>query len=159
MINIDSRLLEQCDESEFKLLCHIAKRVGTDMSAFPSNATLCQETGWHIEKLRAVKKRLIEKRLLTEQPRLDEHGKQSSNLVTITTPFLSVYVNLNGAGGEEKGGEQEENSPTENPTTLRKIHTPKPYGKSDPSPYGIFRTHPPTENPTPKYYTEGSINQ
>jgi len=138
MINIDDRLLEQCDESEFKLLCHIAKRVGEDKTAFPSNATLCADTGWHIDKMRLVKKRLVKKGFLKEEPRLDEHGRQTSNLITIVTPFLSVYVNLSGAGGVEAAENQVPNTseiPTENPDTLRIFHTGGGAGKSTPTPY------------------------
>ena len=43
VINFDDRILEQVTPEEFWLLAHIAKRLSSDMTCFPSNAKLLQD--------------------------------------------------------------------------------------------------------------------
>jgi hypothetical protein len=71
--------------------------MGEDMSAFPKNDTLCKSTGWEIKKLQKVKKRCIEKGFLQAQSRR-VNGMQVSNLYTVKTDMLSVFVNLKDKG-------------------------------------------------------------
>lgn len=91
MINIDDRLLPKVNESEMWLILNLAKRFGESFTAFPSNKTLLEDTGWHIEKLQRVKKSLAEKRILKIKVR-----KNASNLYTINTEYLGVYINGKG---------------------------------------------------------------
>ena len=120
MINIDDRLLPTVNESEMWLLLHLGKRLGNSMSAFPSNKTLLEDTGWHIEKLQRVKTSLVEKRILKVKIR-----KNTSNLYTIKTDFLGVYISGKGQSVEV------EESPSENPVyPPRENRQPSP-GKTD----------------------------
>lgn len=97
MINIDTRLLSQIDENEFWLLCHLAKRISVKGKiCWPSNKTLCKDTGWHIEKLQNVKKKLIKDGWIEVTTRPDK-----TNLYRINTQKISVYINVEDAEFEE----------------------------------------------------------
>lgn len=93
MINIDSRILSKVDEDELWLLIHLSKRLDKHRTCFPSNDLLCSETGWNIDKLQKVKGCLIKKRLLKVTPRKTSKGR-GSNLYTMKTPYLNVFVNV-----------------------------------------------------------------
>ncbi len=92
MINIDNRLLDEVDENDLWLLCHIVKRIGTDGSCFPSNRTLCKDTLWNIKRIQRSKKSLIDKGILLITPRAKEKGQQTSNDYKIQTDLVGVYV-------------------------------------------------------------------
>lgn len=93
MINIDTRLLAKVDQDDLWLLTHIAKRINEQRECWPSNVTLCKETGWGIEKLQRVKKSLVDKKLMKVFPRKNQAG-QTSNQYLVITRFIGVYVSL-----------------------------------------------------------------
>lgn len=97
MINVHDKLLTQCDESELFLMLHIAKHMGKDLTAFPKNETLCEATNWDIKKLQRVKKRCIEKGLISSTSQR-KNGMQIQNLYTVKTDLLSVFVTLKDKG-------------------------------------------------------------
>lgn len=97
MINVDDRLLSQCDDSEMFLLLHIAKHMSKDMTAFPKNSTLCEATKWSLNKLQRVKKRCIKKGFIDVAEQRVK-GFQVQNLYKVKTKFLSVFVSLEGKG-------------------------------------------------------------
>ncbi len=102
MINIDTRILPIINESELWLLVAIAKRFDVRKSSFPSNETLLSETGWGKDKLRATKDSLCAKGILEVRDRFDKNGKQTSNLYTVKTEYLSVFVNLSNKESENQ---------------------------------------------------------
>jgi hypothetical protein len=87
MLNIDTQLLDKVDPDELYLLCRITNRIGANKTAWPSNRLLLQETGWHIQKLLIVKKRLEEKHLLQVTRK-----KGLSNRYKINTKLIKNYV-------------------------------------------------------------------
>ncbi len=93
MINIDDRILSEVDESQFFLLCAIAKHMGDNSKAWPSNKTLCKTTRWSESKLLRVKKSAIEAGLLGAESRYKDNA-QTSNLYQIKTRRIGVMVNL-----------------------------------------------------------------
>jgi hypothetical protein len=110
MLNIHDNLLSQVDEKEMWLLLHIAKRIDKDRGAFPSNATLLDETGWSDRTLRKVKKSCVDKGLLAIQKRATESGKQTSNNYEITTNLIGFFIGAKDAqnrGGKKYQGGQE----------------------------------------------------
>lgn len=102
MINIDTRLLESVNEKELWLLLVIAKRFDDKMSSFPSNETLMDETGWSKEKLKEVKNSLISKKILVVSDRFDKNGKQTSNLYSVKSKYLSVWIKQEIKGVEKQ---------------------------------------------------------
>lgn len=98
MINLDDRILKEVTADQLWLLCHIAKHIGKDMSCFPSNATLCEATGWSLFKLNQVKRECLDAGLLRVEKRFNA-ASQASNLYFIETHFISIAVNLKGKGG------------------------------------------------------------
>lgn len=120
MINIDTRLLPDINEKELWLLVMIAKRFDAKMSSYPSNQTLMKDTGWGVDKLRAVKLSLHKKGILNVEDRFDKKGKQTSNLYSVDTQYLSVFVNLSDKGvgksegcpvGKSEGGGVDKSNP------------------------------------------------
>jgi len=97
MLNIDDRIFETVTESEFWLMCHIAKRLGKNDFCWPSNKLLCIDTKWSLSKLQEVKKECIKKGFIRSIQRNDKDG-QTTNAYTVETSFLAVYVNLRGKG-------------------------------------------------------------
>lgn len=109
MINIDTRILAKITESEYWLLCHIAKRLDDKSACFPSNETLMKDTGWGKEKLQSNKKSLISKKILAIENRFKDN-RQTSNYYRIKTPFIGVFVTLKELTKEGvSGGEGAEN--------------------------------------------------
>ncbi|MFC0183313.1 Helix-turn-helix domain-containing protein [Pseudarcicella hirudinis] len=104
MINIDDRLLDSSniDESELWLLLQIAKRINQRYSCFPSNGTLLSDTGFGKEKLGKVKAGLVRKGLIKVKQRKGDGNKFSTNSYTVTTQFLSIFVNLQGRSTDEE---------------------------------------------------------
>lgn len=92
MINIDTRLLDDVTIDQLGLLCHIVKRADGNLSCYPSNKTLCADTGWNIKKLQKVKTELMEKGLLIVKPRIGKEEKQGSNWYAIRTDLMGIYV-------------------------------------------------------------------
>lgn len=87
MINIDTRLLPKVDEKELWFLIHIVKRIGVNGTCWPSNATICKDTGWHIDTVQKIKKSLDDKGLLKVRKRA-----QTSNVYKVMTDYLGVYI-------------------------------------------------------------------
>lgn len=87
MINIDTRLLGKIDERELWFLIHIVKRIGPNGTCWPSNARLCEDTGWNIDKVQKVKASLMDKGLLKATAR-----PNSSNVYKVMTEYLGVYI-------------------------------------------------------------------
>jgi len=93
MINLDDRILAEVDENQLFLLCAIAKHMGNNSKAWPSNETLCKTTKWSESKLLRVKKSAIEAGLLGAESRYINNA-QTSNLYQIKTRRIGVMVNL-----------------------------------------------------------------
>jgi len=93
MINLDDRILAEVDESQLFLLCAIAKHMGNNSKAWPSNETLCKTTKWSESKLLRVKKSAIDAGLLGAESRYINNA-QTSNLYQIKTRRIGVMVNL-----------------------------------------------------------------
>ena len=93
MINIDDRILSEVDENQLFLLCAIAKHMGNNAKAWPSNETLCKTTRWSESKLLRVKKSAIVAGLLGAESRYINNA-QTSNLYQIKTRRIGVMVNL-----------------------------------------------------------------
>lgn len=92
MINVDDRLLENVDQAELFLLCHIVKRLNRGMFCFPANKTLLKDTGWAMEKLQKVKKSLVEKEYLTIEHRFSSSDRQTTNIYKVKTSLIGAYV-------------------------------------------------------------------
>ena len=112
MLNIDTRILRELDESEYWLLSHLAKRINLKSGGkicWPSNKTLCKDCGWHIEKLQRVKGTLVTKGFIEVIPQIN-----SSNVYKINTQKIGVYISLDeiefsdceirGTGKSDMGG-------------------------------------------------------
>lgn len=93
MINIDDRILSEVDENQLFLLCAIAKHMGSNAKAWPSNKTLCETTKWSPNKLQRVKKSAMEAGLLGAESRFQKSA-QTSNMYQIKTRRIAVMVNL-----------------------------------------------------------------
>lgn len=90
MLNIDTRLFSKVDCSEMWMLMHLSKRVGVkERTCWPSNKTLCKDTGWHIEKVQKVKKALIDKGLIEVIMRPEQ-----SNIYKIKTRLIGIYMGI-----------------------------------------------------------------
>jgi hypothetical protein len=87
----------------FVLLC-ITKRIGRSNSAFPSIAKLMQESNFGRDKVYKCLSNLVNQKLITKTQRRvkNKAGKEilSSNLYTITTNLLSVFINAQNQGLE-----------------------------------------------------------
>lgn len=117
MINVDDRLLLEVDPSEMWLLLHITKRLGKKMHCWPSNKTLMNDTGFKIDKLREVKKSLINKKLISV-----ELKDGTSNVYRIETDKIGVFV----------GANRLSDTPSEKPTyPPRKNQQTPPLGKTN----------------------------
>lgn len=99
MINIDTRILKQLNENEFWLLIHLAEFLNRDNRVWPSNKTLCENTGWHIEKLQNVKTSLINKKIISVKVRFN-----TSNTYTFHTKFIGKFNSIDGLELEESTG-------------------------------------------------------
>jgi len=97
MINLHTDILSKVNADQLYLLCHIAKRIGKDMSCFPSNITLMEDTGWGRTKLKEQKQELVNSGLIKVTERTTASG-QTSNLYTVTTDLIGVFMALNGKG-------------------------------------------------------------
>lgn len=127
MLNIDTRLLAQVDESELWLLMQLAKRINKENLCWPSNRTLCSETGWHIEKLQRIKKQLMEKNLLSVLIRKHPEGGQGANAYQVNSAYIGVFVSADKfefactENGEAPSGKSEGGAPanTDRPSSRK----------------------------------------
>ena len=92
MLNIDTRFLDQVDADQYWFVTHILKRANKNNACFPSNKTLCSDTGWNIKKLQKVKSELIDKGLLIVKTRDGDKNRQGSNWYIINTELIGVFV-------------------------------------------------------------------
>jgi hypothetical protein len=93
MINIDTRLLADLEPNEMWLLLHIVKRLNDHKTAFPSKKVLLEDTRWKSEKtLKAAMDSLVEKGMLNVTHRARPDGSQTSNLYTVKTNLIGVFV-------------------------------------------------------------------
>lgn len=138
MININERILAAVTGDELITLCHIAKRINRKSAAFPSIETLRNETGFGREKMEKIIRSLCKKGIMRKEQRKADKGKFSSNLYTITTKDISIFVSIDGAQVEEK------------PYTEKQA-TDEPYTEN-PTPDFPATVEPCTVNPATKYY-------
>lgn len=99
MINIDTRLMDlvqnkTINTDEFFILLCITKRINNKSQAFPSRSLLMKESNMSKDKVSRSITRLVEAGIITKIQR--NAGKFSSNLYTIQTRFLSVFLNASG---------------------------------------------------------------
>lgn len=91
MINLNDKLLEKVNEYELWLCTHIAKRMNEN-GAFPSNETLCKDTGWSLNTLQKHKKSLIAKKILICEKRFRDRGGQTSNNYQLTSKYIKKFT-------------------------------------------------------------------
>ena len=99
MINIDTRLMDlvqnkTINTDEFFILLCITKRINNKSQAFPSRSLLMKESNMSKDKVSRSITRLVEAGIISKVQR--NAGKFSSNLYTIQTRFLSVFLNASG---------------------------------------------------------------
>lgn len=96
MINVDDRILNKTlvDANEYWLLCHIAKRLNKNRICWPSNKMLCMDTGWSMEKLQKVKKKLVDKGFVKVIERHNKGTGQTTNAYKVVTSLIGIYINL-----------------------------------------------------------------
>ncbi len=97
MLNINGKLLEELDESEYYLFS-ILLNYGT--KSRPDNGVLMHRTKWGLQKLQKVKKSLVSKGLLSINARFDRKDNKrgrASNEYKLKTKLASKYngVQLN----------------------------------------------------------------
>jgi hypothetical protein len=130
MLNLDSRILKGLDENEIYLTLHLANRLGKNKTCWPSNRTLEDDCGWHIEKIIRVKKSLESKGIISVDRKMGR-----ANVYTLKSNYVGIYVNGKSDILGKSGNTMSENplsTSTENPassTTEKAISDP--YGKSD----------------------------
>jgi hypothetical protein len=91
MLNINGKLLEDLDESEY-FLFSILLNYGT--KSRPDNGVLMHRTKWGLQKLQKVKKSLVSKGVLTVNARFDRKDNKrgrASNEYRINTKLASKY--------------------------------------------------------------------
>lgn len=118
MINLETTLLDKVNPQELFLLCHIAKRMGRELTCFPCMDTLIKDTGFSRNTLKKHRKSLLEKDLIEMSYRNTKSGKQGSNLYQIKTPLIGVFVTLKHIenlknNSENLGGQKLPPQPTE----------------------------------------------
>lgn len=97
MINVDTRILSKVNGDEYWLLTHLIKFLGKKDSVWPSNKTLCKDTGWHIDKLQKIKKSLIDKKLVSVEVKFN-----TSNVYRFHTKEIKIFIDVDGQELEEK---------------------------------------------------------
>ena len=111
MINLDDRfmtdLMPLVKPNGVAVLLAIAKHCNMRKEAFPSNKTLCRLTSLSVNTVKNTIKDLRAKRLLMCKERLDNHGRNKSNLYYINTDLIGIYVPAKSIefGGEIGGSE------------------------------------------------------
>lgn len=99
MLNLDDRIHEEVDANELYLLLAIAKFMRGDFS-FPSNKTLCNITGWGLNRVQRVKDQLVENGIIEVVERYNEKGGRTSNGYRVLTDSVSIFVSLKGKGAK-----------------------------------------------------------
>lgn len=121
MLNIHTHLLDLVknkiiNTSEFFILLLICKRINIKSQSFPSIKTLMEESGFGKTKIEECLSNLQKKNFLEKKQRRVKlkNGREvnSSNLYTIKTNLVSVFVNLKNHELEEKQNEIKEISAT-----------------------------------------------
>lgn len=121
MLNIHTHLLDLVknkiiNTSEFFILLLICKRINIKSQSFPSIKTLMEESGFGKTKIEECLSNLQKKKFLEKKQRRVKlkNGREvnSSNLYTIKTNLVSVFVNLQNHELEEKQNEIKEISAT-----------------------------------------------
>ncbi len=79
------------------LLVHLIKFLGRKDSVWPSNKKLCKDTGWNIDKLQRVKKRLLDKGLISVEVKYN-----TSNVYRFHTKEIKIFIDVDGQELEEK---------------------------------------------------------
>jgi hypothetical protein len=97
MINIDTRLMDlvknkTITSDDFFILLCIAKRIRATKQSFPSINLLQEETNFGRDKIYKCLDSLQKAKLIFKQQRILKSGKFSSNLYTITTKLLGVFI-------------------------------------------------------------------
>ena len=109
MINLDDRLLDEVNEKELWLICHLARRMRTkEQVCFPSNGQICTDTGWTENTVQAWKKSLLEKGILVVRK---APGKP--NFYEFTTDLVGIYLTLKGDGFSIKNDDNATKSDTQ----------------------------------------------
>lgn len=101
LINVDSRLIDpdapgRLNADEFFLASHITKRINAERTCYPSIKTLSNDCGWCVDKTQKVLKSLEVKGIISKQT----GGGRYSNLYTVLSPLLKIYL-----GGKNQGGD------------------------------------------------------
>jgi hypothetical protein len=128
MLNINTKLLDLVQDKtittdDFFILLAISKRINSDFKSFPSIQTLKIESRFGKNKIYSCLKNLEDSGLLKRKQRRlkNEKGNEvlSSNLYTITTDLVGVFINANNKDIEESnfpenGQPLSQNEDTEN---------------------------------------------
>lgn len=91
MLNINEKLLDQLDESQYFLICKLMKY---GKRSCPKNDVLANATGWGINKVQKIKKQLVELGFLSIKPRHKMKGNKrvkDSNEYKITTNLIAKF--------------------------------------------------------------------
>lgn len=90
MINIDSRLLCDLSDSEFRLLCYLGSRMNKERITWPKNKTITSDLKWSTDKLQSVKKKLVDRKVIEISSGWDG-AAQTSNRYRIINTHIGVY--------------------------------------------------------------------
>ena len=74
--------------NEFKILCYLCMRSGTDNSCFPSLDTIHQDTGIGLSTVKNTILKLIESGYIIKVNRKKSNGCSTSNLYRLTNKVL-----------------------------------------------------------------------
>jgi DNA-binding MarR family transcriptional regulator len=115
MINIHTELMDLVQQKvintdEFFVLLCITKRIGKKRQSFPSRSLLMKETNLSKDKISRSVTNLVKAGILIKEQR--NNGKFSSNLYTLKTKLLGVYIGVEDEILEEDSVTQ--NTDTEN---------------------------------------------
>ncbi len=116
MLNIDDRLLDlipQIGMDAFGILLLIASRIDRENKCFPSRETLQKESGFGRDKVDKALNKLRQAKLISSEQRF-VHGRLSSNIYTIHTDYIGVFVSARGQRITENQEQCTENQYTEN---------------------------------------------
>lgn len=139
MINVDDRLLDQINEKELYLLMRIAQHILKNpekKQCFPGKNRLRKLTGYGRDKLNQTIKSLNDKGIIDKEQRKSKKGEFLTNLYTVKTQYIQIYVTQKLDLTFASSDEDHENV---NPYTENQ-YTDKPY-----------TDYPCTENPCTDY--------
>ena len=116
MINLDDRLLDRLDDRQMWLLLHIVKRINRDGVCWPSMGQILKDTKWKDERtVKRVRDELVEMKIIKVSTRMKQTGGQTSNLFSLETDQIGVFVTakrlqeMQGPGVHEMGGRPSQN--------------------------------------------------